>query len=129
MAETLEKVVAISFVALGVSYVLHPRLWSKYMMELFQQPHRILPLLWIMLPLGLLIVLSHNTWTADLTVVVTLFGWILTIKAAGCLLMPRLATQIAAGWGEEPLQRHVVGVGAVGALLAVVMTYQFFLAG
>jgi hypothetical protein len=129
MAETLEKIVAITLLGIGASYVLHARLWSRYMLELFQQPHRILPLLWITLPLGLLIVLTHNTWTADLTVVVTLFGWILTIKAAGYLLMPQLATQVAAGWGEEGLRRHVVGVGAVLAVLGLVMTYQFFLIG
>ena len=129
MAETLEKIVAITLLGIGVSYVLHARLWGRYMLELFQQPHRILPLLWRMLPLGLLIVLTHNTWTADLTVVVTLFGLILIIKAAGYLLMPQLAPQVAAGWGEEGLRRHVVGVGAVLAVLGLVMTYQFFLIG
>ena len=42
----------------------------------------------LVMPMGLAIVLTHNVWTADWRVLVTLFGWLNVIGGAVRLLAP-----------------------------------------
>jgi hypothetical protein len=42
----------------------------------------------LIMPMGLAIVLTHNVWTADWRLLVTLFGWLNTIGGAVRLLAP-----------------------------------------
>src|ERR1700732_4918976 len=42
----------------------------------------------IIMPAGLAIVLTHNVWTADWRVLITVFGWLLTIGGATRLFEP-----------------------------------------
>src|SRR5215212_9198248 len=42
----------------------------------------------LIMPAGLAIVLTHNVWTADWRVLITLFGWINAIRGAARLLAP-----------------------------------------
>jgi hypothetical protein len=42
----------------------------------------------LIMPMGLAIVLTHNVWTADWRVLVTLFGWLNAIGGAVRLLAP-----------------------------------------
>jgi hypothetical protein len=42
----------------------------------------------IIMPAGLAIVLTHNVWTADWRVVITIFGWLCTIGGALRLFEP-----------------------------------------
>jgi hypothetical protein len=42
----------------------------------------------LIMPMGLAIVLTHNIWTADWRVLITLFGWLNTIGGAVRLLAP-----------------------------------------
>ena len=44
----------------------------------------------MLLPLGLAIVFTHNDWVMDISVIVTLIGWVWTIKITLWLLIPRL---------------------------------------
>jgi hypothetical protein len=44
----------------------------------------------MVMPAGLAIVLTHNVWTADWRVMVTLFGWLLAIAGAIRIVEPPL---------------------------------------
>lgn len=39
---------------------------------------------------GLAVILSHNVWTADWPVIITLFGWAAVIKGVAYLVMPKM---------------------------------------
>lgn len=43
----------------------------------------------VLLPAGIAIVLVHNIWIADWRVLITLFGWLLTLSSAIRLLAPK----------------------------------------
>src|SRR5882757_4728724 len=47
----------------------------------------------LIMPMGLAIVLTHNVWTADWRVLVTLFGWLNAIGGAVRLLAPTWVMQ------------------------------------
>jgi hypothetical protein len=42
----------------------------------------------LIMPMGLAVVLTHNVWTADWRVLITLFGWLNAIGGAARLLAP-----------------------------------------
>ncbi|SRR6266576_3680513 len=49
----------------------------------------------LIMPAGLAMVLTHNVWTADWRVLITLFGWLSLIGGAVRLFAPALVTQTA----------------------------------
>src|ERR1700694_4190948 len=48
----------------------------------------------LVMPVGLAIVLTHNIWTTDWRVLITLFGWLTTIGGALRLLAPMFVVKI-----------------------------------
>ena len=48
----------------------------------------------IALVAGLALVLTHNVWTADWRVLITLVGWIALAKGLTLLMLPRLAKDV-----------------------------------
>lgn len=60
---------------------------------------------------GLAIVLSHNVWTADWRVIVTLFGWLLTIAGAIRIIEPPFLYS-----GAQAVLRHRTMSSIVGLI-------------
>jgi hypothetical protein len=55
------------------------------------------------MPAGLAIVLTHNVWTADWRVVITIFGWLCTIGGALRLFAPAYLLRTARALLQRPL--------------------------
>ena len=68
-------------------------------------------------PWRLLLVVTHNVWVADLTVIVTLLGWAWTIKGTLYLLVPDLPARKFKHFVERP--RHFVIAGVCLCALGV----------
>jgi hypothetical protein len=56
----------------------------------------------LIMPMGLAIVLTHNVWTADWRVLVTLFGWLNAIGGAVRLLAPNTVMQTGRAMLRRP---------------------------
>ena len=73
---------------------------------------------------GLAIVLGHNVWSDPAAVVVSLLGWMMTIKGAALQLVP------AAGWtallGAMHYPSHSGFHTIIPALAAAYLTYAGF---
>jgi hypothetical protein len=57
----------------------------------------------LIMPAGLAIVLTHNVWTADWRVVITIFGWLCTIGGALRLFAPAYLLRTARALLQRPL--------------------------
>ena len=55
----------------------------------------------LIMPMGVAIVLTHNVWTADWRVLITLFGWLHLLRGIITVLLPAQAMEFAS--------RHVGG--------------------
>jgi hypothetical protein len=88
----LSRLLGVFLLVMAVSEWTHPGMLTVVAPAMVHQP----ALLWVsgMLTFasGLAIVLGHNVWEDSAAAVVSLLGWIMTIKGAGLLLVP------AAGW-------------------------------
>ena len=75
----------------------------------------------ISLPAGLAVVLTHNVWTADWRVVVTLLGWLLIVSGVIRVVAP----QQAMAWGRAAARNPVTfKIGAaIWLLIGALLTY------
>jgi len=73
----------------------------------------------ITVPAGLAIVLSHNVWTPDWRVVITLIGWLALISGALRIIVPQQVMTWGRGAIARPLTLKIGGAVwlAIGALL------------
>ena len=59
---------------------------------------------------GLSIVNSHNVWRLDWTLIITLFGWALTIGGASRIVMPHFVTKVGDSMIDRPRVTMIIGV-------------------
>ncbi len=95
---------------LGLSHVVCPKAWSGLFSDLFVRPYSGLWIGMLTLPVGLLLVVTHNIWVADLGLIVTLLGWAWTIKGTLYLLVPGLPARKFKHLVERPGHFVIAGV-------------------
>ena len=59
---------------------------------------------------GLSIVNSHNVWILDWTLIITFFGWALTIGGASRIVMPHFVDKVGGSMIGRPIVTMIVGV-------------------
>ena len=67
----------------------------------------------ITLTAGLAIVITHNEWTADWRVVITLLGWLCTIGGAFRVLFPRSVEALGGSMMAGASNAWIIGEGVV----------------
>ena len=77
---------------------------------------------WI--PGGLAIVRTHNVWSLDWTVIVTLFGWALLLSGASRVVAPRLVDRVGGAMMDRPTMTRIAGV--LWGLLGAFLTYKAY---
>ncbi len=130
MPEIIEKVVSVAFLVLGLSYFFQTKLWVGIATEISEKPEKSLLLTLVFLPFGLIIVIGHNEWVSDWPVVITILGWLITVKCAFHLIVPQLAPRLAklcANWSEKFLRRYISTCGVITTVLGSLLVYQFFI--
>ena len=70
---------------------------------------------------GFLIVLFHNLWAANWTVVITIFGWAGIIKGIWLIILPNSASKMTALYRKNTalLKIHLLIIIALGVFLTV----------
>ena len=76
----------------------------------------------ITLPAGLAVVLSHNVWTPDWRVLVTILGWLLVVGGAVRLAAPQRAAAIGRTMFANPATINI----SAGVTLAIGVLLCFF---
>ena len=120
----LSRLLGVFLLVTALSEWIHPGLLTVVAPAMVDQPG----LLWVsgMLTFvsGLAIVLGHNVWDDPAAAVVSLLGWVATIKGAALLLVP------AAGWtamlDAMHYPSHSVFYTIVPAIAGAYLTYAGF---
>ena len=71
---------------------------------------------------GLAVVNTHNIWIADWPVIITLFGWAMTIGGAIRMALPSVVKSIGGAMIENPVMPRVAG--AVWAIIGAFLVYK-----
>ena len=117
LATRMELWTAALLLILGISHLACPGAWSGLFVDLIERPYGGLWIGMLTLPVGLTLIVTHNVWVADLSVIVTLLGWGWTIKGTLYLLVPDLPARKFTRLIERP--RHFVLAGVCLCLFGV----------
>jgi hypothetical protein len=111
----------------GVSLIVNEAAFRKMAQEFLLSPALIFFSGMILMPAGLAVVLSHNVWTLDWRVIVTLLGWVAVISGALRIFAPDRATDV----GKKLLNRKAFTTAAAAFWLVIgaVLSYFGFFSG
>ena len=123
--EAVEWLLASALLVVGASLALRPRVWMRAFAAV--APHPLTPLLagLYVLLVGLVIVVLHNLWVADLRVAVTILGWLAVASGVVMLLAPEVYLMVLR---RVPLTPRLVAIRGVvrmvlgGAILSYLLT-------
>ena len=124
MTEIVAAVFSWFIFILGLSYTLQADNWVRMTEYAPDQPHRYYPMLLLMVLLGLTVVLVHNVWVWDWPVLITIFGWMVLIKAVLYLLATSVMSKIATTFMRGSLTGWIRGTGLVLAVLGAILVYK-----
>ena len=79
----------------------------------------------LIMPAGLAIVLSHNVWTADWRVLITIFGWLNAIGATLRLFRPPFLTKAGRALLKQP--RFIPVAAGVWVVLGLLFCFFGYL--
>jgi uncharacterized protein YjeT (DUF2065 family) len=84
------QIFSLFYIIVGIGILINPGFYKK-LFEDFIDNAAVLYLGGAMaLTVGYLILAFHNTWTKDLSVIITIFGWLALIKGIVILIRPKL---------------------------------------
>jgi len=120
----IARFTSVGMIISGLSHLLNPAFWSELLLPLRDRKSGGLLLGAISLPFGLVIVLGHNIWVWGLPLIVTVFGWLTTLKCTIYLLVP-WAHRRAMPVGTQ-MERGLRIVGGIMILLGALAGYDAF---
>jgi uncharacterized protein YjeT (DUF2065 family) len=89
------QIFSLVYIAVGIGILINPDFYKK-LFEDFIENASALYLGGIMaLAFGYLIVAFHNTWTKDLSVIITIVGWLALIKGILILIQPKIIVALS----------------------------------
>lgn len=128
MSMLLAQVVGPLMALIGLGVLFNPTTFSLMMEEMNSGKQYLVLFVTGMITtiLGLLVVLSHNVWVWDWSLLITLLGWATLIKGAVMLLFPKASMSISRFYqGKSGL---VVGAGLIALVIGLVLSYYGFMA-
>ena len=110
----------------GVSLLVNELAFRKMAQEFLRSPALIFFSGMILMPAGLAVVLSHNVWVANWTVIITLLGWIAVISGAVRVFAPDRATKL----GKKVLSYNfTMAAAAFWVIVGAALCYFGFRSG
>jgi len=84
----LAKLFGIYFIAIGIALLLKQKELKATIREMAENKHITLIAGMMLFVVGGLVVFTHNIWDDTMTVLVSLFGWLVFIKGIAYLVLP-----------------------------------------
>jgi len=109
------------FVIVAIGVLLNLKIYQR-MMEDFCKNVALIYLGGILaLWFGLIVVLLHNVWVANWTVIITIFGWAGILKGAWLIMLPNTVTRFTEVYQKKTvaLRIHLTVVLALGVFLMI----------
>jgi uncharacterized protein YjeT (DUF2065 family) len=119
----IERIFGPAFLIMGLSHMLQPKLWVRFFETVKQSGVAALIIPMYTLPLGLVLIATHNIWTWDWPLFLTIAGWGMTIKSTAYVLAPQVADRmLTKKMATTPRSYQIVG--AISAIFGAILTWD-----
>ncbi|UCG56096.1 MAG: hypothetical protein JSU70_14630 [Phycisphaerales bacterium] len=108
------QIVSLVYIAVGIGILINPEFYKKLLEDFVEDA----PFLYLggiaALVAGYLILAFHGAWTMDLSVVITIFGWIALIKGILILVQPNIMIALSKAMTKN---KSILRIWAVVAIV------------
>lgn len=118
------QILSILYIAVGIGIVLNPGHYKKLFESFVENPSVLYIGGALALAVGYLIVAFHNTWTADVSVIVTIIGWAALLKGIVLLVQPKIMITLIKAILKEEKTLRIEGIAII--ILGLVLSYLGF---
>ena len=84
------QVFSLAYIAIGIGILANHQFYRKLFEDFIERSSNLYVGGIMALAIGYLIVAFHNTWTKDLSVIITIVGWLALVKGILILVCPKL---------------------------------------
>ena len=105
----LARLVGPVMLVVGLSLFINRSRFQQMAREFLERPALLFLTGLLVMPAGLAIVLTHNVWSADWRMLITLFGWLTAIGGALRLVAPHLTIRAGQGMLKQPRLLPIAG--------------------
>jgi len=113
------QILGITYLAVGIGILINPDFYKKMIRDFTENPPVIYLGGLVALVIGCFLVVLHNNWTKDWSVIITIFGWAALIKGLFLIVLPKASIRFSNAFNEmkELLKVWGIIVAIVGGLL------------
>jgi len=126
LAEIIESTYSVGLLVLGISMVVQKSLWTTLLESLLKNPHKLLLVGMVELPFGLLAVYGHNYWRLDLSVIITILGWGMTLESLFYLTCSEQVGNWYDGEDRTPIKSLIGLLGIVATICGGLAVYHAY---
>lgn len=113
------------YLILGGSLFIHASRWKRLLGVFVDFKYYSLLTMCFVLPLGLFLVLTHNIWVMDFSVLLTLIGWLALLKAVLLLYWPEIILKAIPKQEKQIPMLKIEGIVVVG-LASLILYGAYF---
>ena len=123
----IARIYGICCLVVGIGILLNREFYRKVMEDYCKNAALMLFTGFFPLFVGLVIILIHNVWVANWTVIITIFGWIALIKGIWLVVFPKTVPKFMEAYAKN---YSLFTVHAIVALIfGAFLTYMGYFAG
>ena len=123
----IARIFGLCYLVIGVGFVLNRKAFQQVMVDFCKNAALLFFSGLFALAIGAAIILTHNAWVADWTVIITIIGWAGFIKGIWLTVFPGTVPKFMEAYQKN---KNLVIVHSIAALaFGVVLTYFGFFAG
>lgn len=110
-SELIARLLGLYFVIMSIGMLLKPNTLKRNMEAIRQQPGLLAVASFFPLSFGLILVTTHNYWSLDWRVIITLFSWLFLIKGIVVFWFPAVTRAMyQAMMAKFPLVLRLAGI-------------------
>jgi hypothetical protein len=117
----IARLLAPLFLVVGIALLAKPAMFRTMLREFIGSPIWLYFAGFLGFLAGMALILTHNIWTADWRVIITLLGWSSLIRALISILQPQWI--VAAGNAILRRREIFVGAAVVDLIIGLVLSY------
>lgn len=120
----LARVIGIVIIIAALGVLLNKAYFQEMMEEVSRGKQQMLVFVtgFVTLVFGVLMVMAHNIWVSNWSVIVTLFSWLVLIKGAVLVVLPKATLGIARSYKTMPWMASVAGL----VFLVIGLVFLYF---
>lgn len=113
----ITRILGPMIVIIGIGILVNLKTYQKVMEDFFKNAALVYLGGVLALVVGILIVLFHNVWEANWTIIITIFGWLGIVKGVCLIVFPNMLNKLTEAYAKNAtlLMVHSIIIIAFGA--------------